>query len=67
MKTNIQRINYNGDLDSNGKWYKWHEVCDICGADCNKDDVQTMTPPDIKEEDYCINCLRHLLQLKHKK
>lgn len=34
MKTNIQRINYNGRLDKNDKWWRWEEYCDICGAVC---------------------------------
>ena len=52
MKTNIQRINYGGIPDKNGKWWKWQEYCDICGADCGKGDFQMMFEPDREEKDY---------------
>ena len=64
MKTNIQQIDYHGNPDTNGKWWKWHETCDRCGADCNKDDYQTMTAPNTSEKDYCFKCLRELLKLR---
>lgn len=66
MKTNIQRINYNGRPDKNGKWWKWEEYCDICGADCGKSDFQMMFEPNREEKDYCISCLRKLLEEKIK-
>lgn len=66
MKSNIKRINYDGTPNPNGNWWCWHEVCDICGADCNKDDWQTMTEPDTTEKDYCYNCLKQLIDERHK-
>ena len=62
MKTNIEQITYDGKPSSTGKWWRWHETCDICGADCGKDDFQTMTKPDTNEKDYCLSCLRKLLK-----
>ena len=64
MKTNIKRIDYNGNLDSKGNWWQWDEFCDLCGADCKKSDWQVMLPPKTDEKDYCINCLRKLLKEK---
>ena len=64
MKTNIQRINYEGILDKNGKCWRWKEYCDICGADCGKSDFQMMFKPDREEKDYCISCLRRLVDEK---
>lgn len=64
MKSNIQRINYDGTLNPNGKWYKWHETCDRCGADCEKDDFMTLQAPNTTEKDYCLKCLRELLELR---
>ena len=64
MKINIKRINYDGTLNDNGNWWKWDEFCDLCGADCKKSDWQVTSPPNINEKDYCINCLRKLLDEK---
>lgn len=64
MKSNIEQITYEGKPSSTGQWWRWHETCDRCGADCEKDSWQTMTPPDTEEKDYCINCLRELLKNK---
>lgn len=61
MKTNIERVSYFGTPKPKGKWWRWHETCDICGADCGNDGVQTTIPPDTKEKDYCLNCLKKLL------
>ena len=62
MKTKIEQITYNGEPSSTGKWWRWHETCDLCGADCGKDDYQTMTKPDTTEKDYCLSCLKKLLK-----
>ena len=61
MKKNILRINYNGNPDPNGNWWKWDEICDRCGKDCEKSVFQTMQEPNTNEEDFCLNCLRELL------
>lgn len=66
MKINIERIDYNGRLNPMGKWWRWQEFCDICGADCGKTGWQTMQEPDVKEEDYCLSCLRKLMEEKKK-
>jgi hypothetical protein len=58
MKTNIIQIDYYGNLDSNGKWWKWTEVCDECGKQYRNWDIMTMNKPNTEEKDYCIDCLR---------
>ena len=70
MKTNIRRLNYNGKPNpTNGKWWSWDETCDKCGADCGKSGWTTTEKPDTTEKDYCLNCIRQLLdeRVKNKK
>lgn len=64
MKFNIKRIDYYGKEDSHGKWWRWNEICDRCGAECRDSSMMTMTPPDEHEPDYCIKCLRELIKTK---
>lgn len=58
MKINIQRIDYKGRINTNGKFYRWDEKCDVCGADCKTSVYMSNVPPDPKEKDYCIKCIR---------
>ena len=66
MKTHIIQIDYHGNLDPNGQWWKWNEVCDECGKTFRTHDIQTMSKPNTNEKDYCIDCLRKLLSKKYK-
>lgn len=61
MKYNIRRVTLQDKPDPNGKWWKWNETCDRCGAICRDDHITTSSAPDTNEKDYCIDCLRQLL------
>lgn len=44
-------------------WYSWDEICDNCGAIIHNHSVETTSPPNTNEEDYCVECLRKKLKL----
>ena len=43
-------------------WYSWIEICDGCGYVIRAHDIKTNKPPNLNEEDYCINCLEKLYE-----
>jgi len=64
LKTNIQQVKYNDKSDVPDKcvWYSWDEVCDNCGNVIHKfKDFITTGVPNDAEDDYCLPCLRVLL------
>ena len=61
MKENIKRVDYHKKPSQKGKWYVWVEKCDRCGKVYRTDEIMSMQPPNMEEHDYCVNCLRYLL------
>lgn len=52
MKTNIQH---------KGMWWSWNETCDRCGETIHDEQSRTTGEPDTKEADFCLDCLRYLM------
>ena len=49
------------DVKKNGMWWSWIENCDKCGKLIYSHSVQHSNEPDMKEVDFCVECLRYLL------
>lgn len=62
MKTNIKKwpFNINGKESETLFWYSWTEHCDKCGKLIHNNDLHSSKEPDLKEMDYCHDCLREL-------
>lgn len=61
MKTDIRRVNYQGEPDPRGDWWTWVEYCDRCGCVVKDHATQSMKEPFINEVDFCYCCLRYLI------
>lgn len=59
MKFDIQKVNINGFVSSDRKWYKWKEKCDNCGEINERKGIMISNIPNTEEKDYCIICLSH--------
>lgn len=68
MKTNIKKwpFNINGKESADTFWYSWTEHCDRCGKLIHTDALHSSKEPNLKEEDYCSDCLRELLSRNKK-
>ncbi len=66
MKTKIQKCNFKGKESTNGRWWKWIETCDKCGAIVQDYRTLSSEEPDPSEVDYCYDCLRYLIKNKVK-
>lgn len=65
MKSNIKKWPFNTTTSSTVNfWYSWTEYCDRCGKLIHDNDLHTSKEPDLEEKDYCIDCLRELLEEK---
>lgn len=49
------------DIKQNGMWWSWIESCDKCGELIHNHSVQSSCEPNTKEADFCVECLRYLL------
>lgn len=49
------------DIKKNGMWWSWIENCDRCGKLIKDHSIQSSYQPDMEEADFCIECLRCLL------
>ena len=49
------------DIKHNGMWWTWIEKCDKCGKLIRNHSVQNSSEPCIEEVDFCIECLRYLI------
>ena len=52
MKINIKQI---------GLWWKWDEYCNNCGKQIRDDEFSSSAKPDEDNPDYCLECLRKML------
>lgn len=67
MKVNVAEVKYSNPvmLCTGSGWWTWTEICDKCGKiSRDSGDALANGRPDTKEEDLCIDCLRHLLDEK---
>jgi len=64
MKKNIHKVDYNGNPDKNGRWWKWEEICDRCGKETEMNNYLHSRREDESELDLCTNCLRYLMDNK---
>ena len=60
MKTNIMKVDYM-DINKSGDWYVWNTFCDKCGKQFRNHKVHSSTKPDRNEKDYCLDCMRKML------
>jgi len=60
MKTDIKQISYM-DINESGDWYVWNEFCDLCGKKYRGYNVFSGSKPDENEKDYCLDCMREML------
>lgn len=49
------------DVKKNGMWWSWIENCDRCGNLIRSHSSQSSCEPDMDEADFCVKCLRYLL------
>lgn len=49
------------DIKQSGMWWSWIENCDKCGKLILNHSSQSSREPDIKEADFCVDCLRCLI------
>ncbi len=61
MKINMHRVDGNGNSTPNGKWWVWTETCDKCGKLIWDENTQCSCPYDESEVDFCVNCMRELM------
>lgn len=64
MKTNIERVDYKGRVNSNGAMYSWKTICDICGKECYPKYCLSPSAPNKEEKDYCLSCARLIADQK---
>ena len=63
MKKDIIRIDYNGNEDQNGHWWKWNEYCDKCGTVIGDYSQMMSKRPNMDEADFCVPCIQELMDL----
>ena len=53
------------DIEYNGVYYKWSEICDKCGIPipCI---MRSTSKPNIEKSDYCVSCVRDIIDNKIK-
>ena len=61
MKTN--KINYM-NTDNSLDWYIWNVFCDICGRQFRNHKIHSSVKPDENEKDYCLDCMREMIDNK---
>ena len=49
------------DIQKRGMWWSWIENCDRCGKKIRSHSAQSSCEPDIEEVDFCVKCMRYLL------
>lgn len=49
------------DIQKNGMWWSWIENCDRCGKIIRTHSTRTSCEPDTEEADFCVKCMRYLL------
>ena len=49
------------DIKQNGMWWSHIENCDRCGKLICAHEFQHSYKPNVEEADFCIDCLRYLL------
>lgn len=49
------------DIKKNGMWWSWIENCNRCGKLIKGHSIQSNCKPDVEEADFCIECLRYML------
>lgn len=52
MKANVKH---------SGMWWTWVENCDRCGKLIRSHLTQNSCEPNMKETDFCMECLRYLI------
>ena len=65
MKTDIKQVSYM-DINESGDWYVWNEFCDLCGKQYKGHNVSSGSKPDENENDYCLDCMREMIDNKIK-
>ena len=63
MKTDIKQVSYM-DINESGDWYVWNEFCDLCGKQYRGYNNFSGSKPDENEKDYCLDCMREMLDSK---
>lgn len=61
MKTKIRTVISDGSLGQADFYWKYSTICDMCGQPCSKIDTIYIQKPNTKEKDYCVICIRKLL------
>lgn len=65
MKTNIQEIDFHGNIHKGSGWWSWTETCDKCGKKIHgSSSFMTSKKPDATEKDFCVNCYCKLIKNK---
>lgn len=49
------------DIKQSGMWWSWIENCDRCEKLIRSHSTQNSREPDMEETDFCVECLRYLL------
>lgn len=49
------------DVKQSGMWWSWIETCGRCGRLIRSHSTQVSRKPDMEEVDFCVECLRYLL------
>lgn len=49
------------DIKQSGMWWSWIENCDKCGKLIRSHSSQSSCEPNMEEADFCVECLRYLL------
>lgn len=66
MKLNVKQVDYRHNETKFGNWWVWKEICDRCGAVVSDVNMLHSVKPNLKEQDYCIDCYRELLKNENK-
>ena len=64
MKKNMSEVSYKSPKqDQTGSgWWSWNEWCDKCGKVIHtKESMLHSCPQDESQPDYCVECLRSLI------
>lgn len=52
------------NIKQDGMWCSWTKFCDRCGKPIHCRWVKSSEKPNTEEKDFCVNCLRYLLDNK---
>ena len=63
MKTDIKQVT-NIYISNPTNWWVWNEFCDKCGEQFRSSNIYSSSKPDENEKDYCLSCMREMIDNK---